>query len=86
VVVFFGVAPRLTAAVWGLLAACLVVGELGALLGLPGWVIDLSPFAHVPKVPGGEMTWAAEVVLLAVAVVLVAAGAWTFRRRDLATA
>ena len=45
---------------------------------------DLSPFTHVPTLPGGEVTVAPLLVMLAIASALVAAGLLTLRRRDLA--
>jgi ABC-2 type transport system permease protein len=53
------------------------------LLGLPGWVSDLSPFAHVPRVPAEPMAWGPVLALVAVAAVAVAVGLVGYRRRDL---
>jgi polyether ionophore transport system permease protein len=80
----FGLAPRLAVATWGLLAVFLLLGQLGALLGLSHWAMDLSPFTHVPKLPGGSFTVIPLLWLAAVAAVLTAAGLAGLRRRDLA--
>jgi len=40
-----------TYAGWALLALFLTLGQLGELLRLPGWLIDLSPYTHVPAMP-----------------------------------
>jgi ABC-2 type transport system permease protein len=79
----FGLAPRLAVATWGLLAVFLLLGQFGALLGLSQWAMDLSPFTHVPKLPGGSFTVTPLLWLAAVAAVLTAAGLAGLRRRDL---
>ncbi len=82
-VALFGLVPRLVGLAWCALAASMLLGEFGEVLGLPEWARRLSPFSHVPALPGGEMAWGPLVVLLAVAAVLVLAGVAGFRRRDL---
>ena len=49
---------------------------------LSQWVMDLSPFTHVPKIPGGEFVVSPLAWLVALAVLLGAAGLVGFRRRD----
>ncbi|QFZ21805.1 ABC transporter permease [Saccharothrix syringae] len=78
----FGLVPRLATASWAVLVAFLVLGQLGPLLELDPWAMDLSPFTHVPKVPGAEVTAAPLLWLALVAAGLVAVGFAGFRRRD----
>jgi ABC-2 type transport system permease protein len=78
----FGLAPRFTALAWAALGACALVLELGALLGLNGWLLDISPFWHVPKLPGSPLSTAPVAWLIAVAAALTAVGLAGFRRRD----
>jgi ABC-2 type transport system permease protein len=82
-VALFGLVPRLTGLAWAGLIACAVLLELGALLGLSQWVVDASPFAHAPKLPGSAFTAMPLVWLTAVAAVLLAAGLVGFRRRGI---
>lgn len=82
VVATFGLLPRFTTATWGVLVAFLLVGQFGTVLGLPGWVMDLSPYAHVPRIPGGQVQAAPLLALSAIAAVLIAIGVAAFARRD----
>lgn len=80
----FAVLPRETIAIgWGLLAAGLVLGQLGDLIGLPAGLQDISPFRHVPAVPIEPVDpWALALSLIAAAVF--ACGAFALlRRRDI---
>ena len=52
----FGLLPRATLAAWAALALCLALAELGPVVELSQSVIDLSPFAHSPQLPGGGFT------------------------------
>lgn len=83
VVAAYGLAPRLVAAGWGLLVVFLLLGELGPLLELPSWAMNLSPFTHVPRLPGGDFQVMPVLWLTLLAAVLVVAGLAGFRRRDL---
>jgi ABC-2 type transport system permease protein len=55
---------------------------VGATLRLSQWLLDVSPFTHVPHLPGGHATATPFVVLTVVAVAVGAAGLLGFRRRD----
>ena len=46
-------------------------------------MLDLSPFAHLPKLPAAAFTATPVAWLVAVALLLAAAGLAGFRRRDL---
>jgi ABC-2 type transport system permease protein len=80
--VLFGVAPRATTAAWGALVVCFVIGLFAELLELPGWLVDVSPFQHVPEMPSQGFALTPIVVLTAIAAGLTAAGVVGFRRRD----
>jgi len=82
-VALFGLAPRLAPASWGALAGCLLFGLVGATLQLSQWLLDISPFTHIPKAPGAAVSATPLVWLVAVVVVLAAAGLIGLRRRDI---
>lgn len=83
-VAIYGIAPRFTPVAWGVLSVCLVIYFLGALDdSLPRWLLDLVPFTHAPKLPGGSFELTPILWLLAIAAALLAVGITAFRRRDL---
>jgi ABC-2 type transport system permease protein len=85
-VALIGLAPRLSALTWAALILSVLLVELGALFGLNQWVVDITPFAHVPKLPGTEFTVTPVLWLTAIAVALGAAGLAGLRRRDIPVA
>jgi ABC-2 type transport system permease protein len=82
VAAMFGLAPRLIVLGWVALAGFVLVGEFGALFDLSQAIMDVSPFAHVPRMPGGTLAAAPLLWLTAIAAGLVAVGLGSFRRRD----
>jgi ABC-2 type transport system permease protein len=80
----FGLAPRITAAAsWGVLGAAVLLVFFGDSLQWPQWVLDLSPFTHAPRLPGGVVSVTPLVWLCALALALGAAGLIGLRRRDI---
>lgn len=79
----FGAWPRATAVAWAVVGISTVVGVFGDVLRLPGWVRDLSPFAHVTAVPAEPVTALPLVVLGLLATVLVGGGLAALGRRDI---
>ena len=50
----------------------------------PGWVVDLSPLAHLAAVPDRAPNWAATTVFLLVGAILTGLGVYGYVQRDLA--
>ncbi|MEV6248224.1 ABC transporter permease [Streptomyces sp. NPDC051742] len=84
-VLLWGAAPKAATAAWGVAGLCLALGWIGPALDLPQTALNLSPFAHLPKLPGPETTWPPILLLTAVAATLTATGLTALRRRDLLT-
>ncbi len=83
VIAAFGLVPRLVVVGWAALIAFLLLGQLGPIFELNQSVMDISPFAHVPKLPAADVTITPIAWLLAVALALTAAGLVGLRRRDI---
>ncbi|MFI8824437.1 ABC transporter permease [Streptomyces sp. NPDC053431] len=82
-VLLWGAFPKAAVGAWGVAGVCLALGWIGPALDLPQAVLDLSPFGHLPKLPGQEMAWTPVLVLTALAAALVTAGLAGLRRRDM---
>ncbi len=83
VVLAFGAAPRLVVVGWVALVVFLLLGQLGPLLELDQWAMDLSPFTHIPRFPAADVDPVPLVWLVLITAALVAAGLAAFRRRDI---
>jgi ABC-2 type transport system permease protein len=87
-VALFGLAPRAcVAGAWAVLGAVVVIALFGQVLRLSGWVTGISPFSHVPKLPGAALTLRTTGTPLLwlglAALALAAAGLAGLRRRDI---
>jgi ABC-2 type transport system permease protein len=80
----FGLLPRAaTAIAWAAVGVAVVINFFGELLNLSQGVLDLSPFIHLPKLPGVAFQATPFAWLLGIGAVLVAVGLVGFRSRDL---
>ncbi|MFD5627038.1 ABC transporter permease [Streptomyces sp. NPDC127072] len=82
-VLLYGLAPRLAPGAWAAAGLVLLLGWIGPALNVPRPVLNLSPFGHLPKLPGGTMTWPPVLILTAITLALTGAGLGALRRRDL---
>ncbi|HZN16730.1 MAG TPA: ABC transporter permease [Micromonosporaceae bacterium] len=83
-VLLFGLAPRYSIVGWGVLFVVLVIGQFGKILQLDQWVLNLSPFTHVPDLPAADFTATPLLVLVLVGAALTAVGMAGVHRRDIA--
>ncbi len=82
-VAMFGLLPRWHIALsWGGFAFCVGIMQLGALLKLPTWTMNISPFTHMPSVPAQAFRFEPAIWLLLVAAALLTVGIMAFKRRD----
>jgi ABC-2 type transport system permease protein len=80
----YAIVPRASAGIaYGLLTVAFLWQLVAALLGVPQWLVDLTPLAHVGLVPTQPFRTGAAAVMLAAAAGCALAAIWVFRRRDL---
>ncbi len=73
---------------WALLGGGVVVlfatlGQIGELLGLPRWMLNLSPYSHAPRMPLAGFEVGPALVLTGIAAVVLTAAWLRFRTRDI---
>jgi ABC-2 type transport system permease protein len=79
-----GLTPRWSiAGGWAALAICGLIGVFGPGVNLPQAVLDVSPFTHVPRLPGGAFSVVPLLWLAAVTLALTAVTLAGLRRRDI---
>lgn len=82
-VALYGLVPKYSDAIWGVLVAFFLLGQLGRILQFPQWALNLSPFSHVPTLPADDLRVTPLVVLAILATILSAVGLTGFQRRDM---
>jgi len=83
-VLTFGLAPRQTTVLPVTVAVVTyLLDTIGTALEWPSWVLGLSPFHHLARLPGDPMTAGATAGMTAAGLLLVVLGVVAFSRRDL---
>ncbi|MEU3475977.1 ABC transporter permease [Rhodococcus sp. NPDC006774] len=82
-VALFGAVPRFATVLWAVLGGFVALGQVGSVVGLPQPWLDLSPFTHVPRLPGAAFALAPIGWLVVVAIVVGMGGFTAFRRRGI---
>ncbi|MCP9209217.1 ABC transporter permease [Streptomyces sp. NEAU-Y11] len=78
-----GVVPKYTSAAWAVVGWVVALGWMGPALKVSQSVMNTSPFSHLPKLPGDDVTAAPFLWSLLLSVVLTAGGLVGLRRRDI---
>lgn len=84
-VVLIGVIPKLSSYSWALPVFAFLVIYLGAPLQMPEWLMNFSPYQHIPRLPAESWAWLPLFMLTGVAAVLMGIGLLGYRRRDLSS-
>jgi energy-coupling factor transporter ATP-binding protein EcfA2 len=71
------------AVAWTAVGLAVLLNIFGQALQLSRWVLDMSPFTHGPKLPGGTVAAVPLFWLSVITLVLCAAGLAAVRRRDI---
>ncbi len=79
----FGARPSAAPLAWAAIGLAAVLQLIGPALELPQPVLDLSPFTHLPALPGDALTVVPWGWLVGVTALLAGAGLITLDRRDL---
>ena len=82
-VLLFGLLPwESIGLAWTAVALIGTIGVFGPPLQWPAWMMDISPFTQIPKLPGGTAPAAPLLWLSAVALTISTAGLIGLRHRD----
>ncbi|HTT31926.1 MAG TPA: hypothetical protein VMG37_26155 [Solirubrobacteraceae bacterium] len=80
----YAIAPRAGVGIaYGLVTIAFLWQLIGALLGVPKWLVDITPFAHVAAVPTQSFRAGAAGVMVGIGLAAAAAAVAAFERRDL---
>jgi len=80
--VLTGFFPNRTGLAYGYLGFSFFVVYMGSLADFPDWVLQLSPFGHIPRLPLEEQNFVPLAVLTVIFVTLTVLGFVGYRRRD----
>ncbi len=79
----FGLKPRLTSLSWVDLAVIVVINLLGEFFDISQWILNISPFTHVPQLLAGDTIETPLILLAVLAGLLILTGVLAYQRRDI---
>ncbi len=81
----YATVPRASAGIaYGLVTVAFLWQLVSALLGVPRWLVELTPFEHVGLVPAQPFRGGAAAIMVGIGLLAAVAALGVFRRRDLA--
>jgi ABC-2 type transport system permease protein len=81
--VLIGIFPQFTGIIWAYLCYSFFVVYLGNLLKLPDWVVNLSPYGHIPQLPIEDIDYMKVSILTIIAAALTITGFIGYNKRDM---
>jgi len=82
--VAYAIVPRASIGLaYGLVAVAFLWYLFGSLAGVPKWLVDATPFAHVGAVPAQPLRTGAAAIMITIGLLAAAAATAWFQRRDL---
>lgn len=85
-IAIFSLMPQMAVAiVWAGFAGSILIMQIGVLLKLPQWVMDISPFGHLPAMPAEKFESTPVIWLVSITFGLLLTGLLHFNRRDITT-
>jgi len=85
-VLLVGAFPKISGVVWGYFGFVCFASFMGEVIGLPDWLLNLTPLKHVSQVLLVDIDYAPLIVMTVAAAVLTAVGFIFYRKRDMLTA
>ena len=83
-IVLFGILPRAAGVVaWVYFGFVLFMSWLAPVLGLPQWIMNLSPIEHMAAPPAEDIVWRPLIIIASVALGLLVLGCIAWRNRNL---
>ncbi|UCZ53573.1 ABC transporter permease [Bacillus shivajii] len=82
-VALFGLWPKKAAFSWAVVIYAFFVVYLGGALQLPEWVMNLSPYEHISRIPAEDLVITPLLSLTAIAIGLMIVGITAFTKRDI---
>lgn len=80
----YAIVPRASAAIaYTVLTVAFLWDLVGSLLGVPKWLVELTPFTHIGLVPAQPFRASDAAIMLGIAAASSLLAAWVFTRRDL---